>query len=141
MDNILLSIAQNVDLVGLIMSILTGVIGGLAFSSFLMSRRMYKTRKRAEFLYIESLLQNQEFVEYVRNSDKQEFLIEIHPQRNMVVLNGEDIFIHAFENLDKNMQKQIEPALFQHNLENRKAYLRKVVNEARKTLNVTESHC
>lgn len=141
MENILLSIAQNTDLLGIIMSILTGVMIGLAIVSILTSRRMYKSRKQAEALYIESLLKNEEFVSYITSADKKEHVLEIYPKKNMVVVDGEDVFVHVFETLDKNIQKQIEPALFQQNTSSRSAYMNKVVHEARKILNARHSHC
>ena len=141
MENILLSIAQNTDLLGIIMSILTGVMIGLAIVSILTSRRMYKSRKQAEALYIESLLKNEEFVSYITSADKKEHVLEIYPKKNMVVVDGGDVFVHVFETLDKNIQKQIEPALFQQNTSSRSAYMNKVVHEARKTLNARHSHC
>ena len=141
MEKIMLSIAQNTDLLGLIMSVLTGVMIALVAVSFLTTRKMYKSRKRAESLYVESLLKNKEFVEYIINQDKEQHVLEIYPKRNIVVVDGVDVFTHAFETLDKNVQKQIEPALFQQNTSSRSAYINKVVNEARKTLNAKHSHC
>jgi len=141
MENLMLSIARNSDLLSIIMSVLTGLMAGLAVVSLITTRKMYRSRKRAESLYIESLLKNREFVEHILNRDKEKHVLEIYPYRNMVVVDGEDVFIHVFETLDKNVQKQIEPALFQRDLDNRSAYLNKVVNEAKKTFNAKHSHC
>ena len=141
MDKILLSLVNNAHYVSLFTSILTMLMLILTSSSLFTSRRMFKDRKKAEILYIESLLRNKEFIEYIKNSDSSEFLVEIHPKHNFVLLNGEEIFLHVFENLDEKVQKQIEPALFQKNVKSRKAYLEKVVTEAKKILSVKESHC
>lgn len=141
MENLMLSITQNADLLSNIMSILTFLMIVLGMVSLLTTRKMYRSRKRAENLYIESLLKNKEFVEYIVNMDKKEHVVEIYPKRNIVIVNGVDVFTHAFETLDKNIQKQIEPALFQQNENSRSAYLNKVVNEAKKTFNAKHSHC
>ncbi|MGE8653771.1 MAG: hypothetical protein ACN6NV_08500 [Acinetobacter gandensis] len=137
MENLLLTLAQNSDKVSIVMTFLMALIVSY---SFFMTRKMFKERKKAEDVYVESLLKNKEFIELLRSSDRSKFHVEIHPERNLVILDGEDIFIHTFENLDSKTQKQIEPALFQANKENRKAYLNKVVNEAKK-VQAIESHC
>ncbi|WP_180039308.1 hypothetical protein [Acinetobacter sp. YH12100] len=141
MENLILYIAQNSDLLSTIMSVLTGLMIGLAIVSLMTTRKMYKSRKRAEALYIESLLKNKEFVEHIIKRDKEQHILEIYPKKNLVVVDGEDVFIHVFETLDENVQKQIEPALFQKNLNSRTAYLNKVVHEAKKTFDTKHSHC
>lgn len=141
MEKILISLTQNSDILSVLMTVLTVLMTLLAVYSLLTTRKMFKDRKKAEILYIESLLRNEDFIKYIRNSDKSKFLVEIHPKHNFVVLNGEDVFVHVFENLDKKVQKQIEPALFQKNIKNRKAYLEKVAHEAKKSINIVESHC
>lgn len=141
MEKILLSLANNAHYLSILTTILTALMVLLTSSSLFTTRRMFRDRKRAEILYIESLLRSKEFIEYIKNSEKSKFLVEIHPKHNFVVLNGEEVFFHVFEHLDKKVQKQIEPALFQKNIKNRKAYLEKVVGEAKKVLNMNESHC
>lgn len=141
MEKLLLSLADNTHYLSLATSVLTIFMILLASSSLFTTRRMFRDRKKAESLYIQSLLRNKEFIEHIKNSDDSKFLVEIHPKHNFVVLNGEDVFIHVFENLDEKVQKQIEPALFQKNIKSRKAYLEKVVGEAKKVLNISKSHC
>lgn len=141
MENLLLSLSQNSDKISALMSALTILMSLLALSSLLTTKKMYKARREAEITYIKSLLESKEFIDRIKNSEQTKFLVEIHPKHNLVVLNGEELFINVFKNLDQKSQKQIEPALFQKNLKNRKAYLEKVVSEAKKIMNMIESHC
>lgn len=141
METLLLSLSQNSDKISSLMTALTILMSLLALSSLLTTKKMYKARREAEITYIKSLLESKEFIERIKNSEQTKFLVEIHPKHNLVVLNGEELFINVFKNLDQKSQKQIEPALFQKNLKNRKAYLEKVVNEAKKIMNMIESHC
>ncbi|EHU1620052.1 UNVERIFIED_CONTAM: hypothetical protein KWE62_18735 [Acinetobacter baumannii] len=141
METLLLSLSQNSDKISSLMTALTILMSLLALSSLLTTKKMYKARREAEITYIKSLLESKEFIERIKNSEQTKFLVEIHPKHNLVVLNGEELFINVFKNLDQKSQKQIEPALFQKNLKNRKAYLEKVVSEAKKIMNMIESHC
>ncbi|MFL4375950.1 hypothetical protein RJ730_18245 [Acinetobacter baumannii] len=141
METLLLSLSQNSDNISSLMTALTILMSLLALSSLLTTKKMYKARREAEITYIKSLLESKEFIERIKNSEQTKFLVEIHPKHNLVVLNGEELFINVFKNLDQKSQKQIEPALFQKNLKNRKAYLEKVVSEAKKIMNMIESHC
>lgn len=117
--------------------IVTAISVVMVFYTFYTTRKMVKNRKEAEIKYINKLRVNEEYIKFIMHLEKNSQITE--RELGNLLLKNQKIFIKSLEQSDQNIQIEVKPALTQPSLENRKAYLSKIVRMASDISNITKT--